>query len=419
MYNVLVKQQKCIMFDEYKKHNMDNLIKYSAIKVNQTNHSFRRYLFEEIEWEDRLIGIKGSRGVGKTTLMLQRLKMEYGNPYKAIYVRLDHFYFTKRRLFDFIEEFYIMGGRIIFLDEVHRYPDWFLDINKIYNLYHELKIVFSCPSALKIQSIDVDLYRSAAIYSLHEMSFREYLKLSRKLDFWEYSLEDILDNHVDISVEITRDISIMPLFKEYLREGCYPFFNEVKVLFYDRILSTISMIVENDLQIIDKINPQTSYKLRQLLALLADSIPAKLNITNLSRTIGMSRDMLLRLLKSLDRANLIKGIKSEGSPVGDFTKPEMAYLNNSNLLYALKSGNDNFEGTVRETFFMNQLIKSHKINSAKNGDFLVDEKFIFEISGANKKYKQMASIKDSFIVADNIEHGIGSKIPLWMFGYLY
>lgn len=398
---------------------MENLLKYSIIKLNQTKLSFRRYLFDEIEWEDRLIGIKGSRGVGKTTLMLQKLKMDYGNSNKAIYITLDHFYFTKNRLFDFIEEFYLMGGRVIFIDEVHRYPGWSVEIKNIYDLYDDIKIVFSGSSALQIHKADGDLSRRAAVYNLHEMSFREYLKLSKKLDFNKYSLDDVLSNHLDISSDITDDISIIPLFEEYLKEGCYPFFNEIKGQFYDRILTTINLIVESDLQIIDKINPQTSYKLRQLVALLADSVPFKVNISELSRTIGMSRDVLLRLLTSLDRASLIKGIKSEGSPVGYLTKPEKVYLNNTNLLYALNSGKENFEGTVRETFFMNQLIKNHKVKSAKRGDFLVDEKYIFEIGGAKKNYKQIANIRNSFIAADNIEHGVGNKIPLWIFGFLY
>ena len=398
---------------------MEELIKYSSFKVNRTLLNFRRYLIDEIEWDDRLIGIKGARGVGKTTLMLQRLKETYGNSVKALYVTLDNFYFTKNRLFDFAEQFYLNGGRALFLDEVHRYPFWSVEIKNLYDLYDDLKIVFSGSSALQLHRADGDLSRRAAIYNLNELSFREYLKLSGKADLKCYSLKEVLASHQDIASEITKEITVIPLFKEYLKEGVYPFFKESRGKYYERLISTINVVIENDLLIIENINYQTAYKLRQLVAVLADSVPFKVNISELSRTVGLSRDVLLRLLSALDRANLIKNIKRGGSPVGYLTKPDKIYLNNTSLLYALNTNKSNFEGTVRETFFMNQMLKSFEVKTSKKGDFFIDGKYTFEIGGSKKGFAQIADVADSYIAADNMELGYGNKIPLWLFGFLY
>ena len=398
---------------------MDSLFKYSQASIGKASPNFNRYLLDTIEWDDRLIGIKGSRGVGKTTLMLQRAKQMYGTSLKAIYVSLDNFYFTKNRLFDFAEEFYLMGGRMLFLDEVHRYPSWSVEIKNLYDLYDDLKIVFSGSSALQLHKADGDLSRRAAMYNLHELSFREYLQLSKNGSFKRYSLAQILENHQEIATEITKQITVIPLFNQYLREGLYPFFVEAKGQFYDRLLNTINVIIESDLLILENINYHTSYKLRQLVAVLADSVPFKVNISELSRTVGLSRDVLLRLLSALDRANLIKELQNEGAATGYFTKPDKIYLNNTALLFALHSGKDNFEGTVRETFIMNQMIQSHKLKVPKAGDFLVDERYTIEVGGANKSFKQIAGVDHSFIAADNIEVGYGSKIPLWLFGFMY
>ncbi len=398
---------------------MDHIIKYSGRKLKNTSLNFKRYLLDEIEWDDRLIGIRGFRGVGKSTLMLQRLKSAYGSSSEALYVTLDNFYFTKNRLFDFAEQFYLNGGRALFLDEVHRYPSWSIEIKNLYDLYDDLKIVFSGSSALQLHKEEGDLSRRAAMYNLHELSFREYIELSGKAKFEKHSLNNILENHQEIAMGIIKKITVMPLFKEYLREGIYPFFKETKGQFYDRLMNTVNVVIESDLQIIENINYKTAYKLRQLVAVLADSVPFKVNISELSRKVGLSRDVLLVLLGALDRANLIKGIRQEGSAMGYLTKPDKIYLNNTSLLYALNSGEENIDGTVRETFFMNQMFQSHQVKSSKSGDFFIDKKYTFEVGGKSKGFKQIAGIGDSFVVADNLEFGYGNKIPLWLFGFMY
>ena len=381
--------------------------------------NFKRYLLDEIEWDDKLIGIRGFRGVGKTTLMLQRLKMEYGNSSRALYVTLDNFYFTKNRLYDFAEEFYLNGGRALFLDEVHRYPSWSIEIKNLYDLYDDLKIVFSGSSALQLHREDGDLSRRAAMYNLHELSFREYLELSGKAKFDSVSLNSILENHQEMALEIIKKVTIIPLFKEYLREGVYPFFKDAKGQYDDRLMNTVNVVIESDLQIIESINYKTAYKLRQLVAVLADSVPFKVNISELSRRVGLSRDVLLVLLGAMDRANLIKAIRQEGSAMGYLTKPDKIYLNNTSLLFALNSGEENIDGTVRETFFMNQMFQAHKVKSSKSGDFFVDKKYTFEVGGKGKGFKQIAGLGNSFVVADNLEFGYGNKIPLWLFGFMY
>ncbi len=398
---------------------MEELIKHSAIRVSKTTLDFTRYLLDEIEWEDKLIGITGFRGVGKTTLMLQRLKKEYGNSSNALYVTLDDFYFTKNRLADFAESFYLNGGRVLFIDEVHRYPTWSIELKNLYDLYDDLKIVFSGSSALQVHRADGDLSRRAAMYNLHEMSFREFLHLSGNGMFEKLSLEDILENHINIAGEIVERIKPIPLFKDYLTRGVYPFFKETKGQFGERLTNAVNVVVDIDLTSIENINYHTTYKLKQLVAVLADSVPFKINITELSRKVNLSRDALLRLLSALDRANLIKGIRKEGSASGYLTKPDKIYLNNTALLKAMHSTNINVEGTVRETFFMNQLLQAHKVKVSKKGDFMIDGKYIFEVGGSNKGFTQVADISDSFVAADNLEIGYGNKIPLWLFGFLY
>ena len=398
---------------------MQTLFKYSNIKISNVETDFIRYLFQEIKWNDRLIGITGARGTGKTTLILQYIKKTFGNSYSALYISMDDYYFTKNRLFELAEEFYINGGRNLFIDEVHKYPTWAIEIKNLYDTYSDLKIVFSGSSALELHKADADLSRRAAMYQLHELSFREFLNLTTGLDYEKYSLSEILKNHHQITPQIIGGNSILPQYKTYLEKGAYPFFIETEGQFYERLKNTINVIIETDLPSIENINYQTTQKLRKLISLIADSVPFKINISELSRKTNISRDVLLRLLHLLERANLTKGIKQKGAPTGHLTKPDKIYLNNTVLLYALNSNIEASIGTVRETFFMNQLILKHQINSVPKGDFLIDHKYTFEIGGKNKSKKQIIGIDNAYVVADGIEHGYKETIPLWLFGFLY
>lgn len=398
---------------------MQKLYRYSKTRIENTNTDFVRYLYNEIEWEDRLIGITGARGTGKTTLMLQYLKNNYNNSDKALYVSLDNYYFLRNTLLDLAEDFYINGGRYLFIDEVHKYSNWSIEIKNIYDTFTDLKIIFSGSSALQLHKTGADLSRRAGIYHLHELSFREYINLSQKTDFNAVSLPVLLKNHNIITNKVNNKIKIIPLFKKYTEQGVYPFFMEIKGQFYDRLLNTLNTILENDLMAIEKINYQTTQKLKKIISLIADSVPFKVNISELSRKTELSRDFLLRLLNALDRADVISNIRQKGVPTGHLTKPDKIYLNNTALLYALSTKQIISKGILRETFFMNQLILKHQINTAKQGDFLIDGKYIFEIGGKNKTQKQITGIKNSYIAADDIEYGYKNKIPLWLFGFLY
>lgn len=398
---------------------MQSLFRYSNIKLANVETDFIRYLYHEIKWKDRLIGITGARGTGKTTLMLQYIKNTFGISDTALYVSMDDYYFTQNRLFELAEEFYVDGGRNLFIDEVHKYPLWATEIKNLYDTYADLKIVFSGSSALEIHKATADLSRRAAVYKLHELSFREYLNLSTKGSFQKYSLEDVLKNHLKITTVITKGISILTHYKAYTQKGAYPFFMDSEGQFYERLKSTINVIIENDLPSIENINYQTTQKLRKLISLIADSVPFKINISELSRKTSISRDVLLRLLYILERANLINGIRQKGAPTGHLTKPDKIYLNNTVLLNALNSNIKTSIGTVRETFFMNQLMLNHQVNSIVKGDFLIDHTYTFEIGGKNKTKKQIIGIENAFIAADNIEHGYKQTIPLWLFGFLY
>ena len=398
---------------------MQNLFKYSQIRVNNISNKFVRYIYDQIAWDDRLIGITGARGTGKTTLMLQIIKEKFNNSNKAIYVSMDDFYFTQNRLFDFAEEFYLNGGRYLFIDEVHKYSTWSTEIKNLYDIFTDLNIVFSGSSALQLHKSEGDLSRRVAMYHLHELSFREYINLSQKTDYPKFTLVDIIKNHNQIVPELIKNKSIIPEFNEYLEKGVYPFFIEAKAQFYDRLINTVNVIIVNDLQATDKINYQTTVKLKKIISLIADSVPFKINISELSRKSGFSRDVLLRLLEALDRANLINTLRQSSGPTGHLTKPEKIYLNNSALLKALNTNNNFSVGTLRETFFFNQLSQNHIVSYPQKGDFLVNEKYLFEIGGKDKNNKQIAGIDNAYIAADGIEYGFENKIPLWLFGFLY
>lgn len=398
---------------------MEKLISNSQNKIKETSQKFHRYLFHEIDWDDRLVGITGARGVGKTTMLLQYIKQRYSMSPNALYITLDDLYFTKNSLFETVETLYLNGLKHIFIDEVHKYQDWSIEIKNLYDTFSGLKIVFSGSSALSIHKAKADLSRRAAMYHLHELSFREYLVLSDVAEFQPMKLDDIVKEHIEASITISESIKPIYHFNNYLNQGVYPFFKEVKSKYHDRLLNVIQVILENDLVALENLNYTTVFKLKKILAFIAESVPFKPNISELSIKVGVSRDFLVKLLYLLNDASIIIMARQAGSPSGIMNKPEKIYLENTNLLQALNIHKEAERGTIRETFFINQLIQNHKIEIPKAGDFLVDESYQFEIGGKNKTMKQLGGIKDSFLALDNIEFGFKKSIPLWLFGFLY
>jgi len=376
-------------------------------------------LFNQINWKVRLIAIKGSRGVGKTTLLLQYIKENHKLDGTVLYVSLDDIYFQANSLIDLAEEFYINGGKYLYLDEVHKYENWSLEIKNIYDNYNDLNVVFTSSSILEIYKGDADLSRRLVSYELKGLSFREYLILEQKKDIAIYSLEDITANHIEIATTISSDLKILPLFKEYIKIGYYPFYREGLTSYYQKLNNIINLILETDIPSVYKTEYQTINKLKKLLYVISTSVPFQPNITKLSERIDTtSRSSTLQYLDYLEKASLISNLKTSAKGNNYLVKPDKIYLENTNLMHAIGQSIKE-EGNLRETFFFNKLSSTNKVNTSKESDFLVDDKFTFEVGGKNKKDTQIKGIENAYVVSDGIEVGFNKRIPLWLFGLLY
>lgn len=398
---------------------MDKLFHYSASRIDKISTEFKRYLWTHINWNNRLNIITGARGVGKTTLLLQYIKENlFHTPDEVIFINLDDLYFSKNSLVDFTDEFVKRGGKHLFIDEVHKYPNWSQELKNIYDYFPELKIVITGSSALDIYSGHADLSRRAITYKMNGLSFREFIELRYKHHFPIIQLNEILNKpSKNISI-ILKTIKPIKLFEEYLRFGYYPFFNEGESEYDIRLKQIVNLILDVDLPSIEKIDYTAVQKLKMLVSILAEIAPYKPNISRLSEQIGVSRETLLKYLYLLERANLLMLLRSNKHGISRLNKPEKVYLNNPNLAHILASDTPDI-GTVRETFFYNQMRVDHNIEYSVNSDFVVDNKFTFEVGGKNKTRKQIIGLDDAYIAADNIEYSHQNKIPLWLFGFLY
>ena len=392
--------------------------------LNKTSLSLKRYLFDKIDLNLKCTAILGQRGVGKTTLMLQLIKSKYNNN-KALYISIDSPFFQSISLYEFAKEFEQMGGEVLFIDEVHKYPNWASHIKEIYDKL-DLKVIFSGSSILKISKQNADLSRRAVVYNLENLSFREYLLFNKVANFDPLSLEEILEHHQKYANEISQQIKPLKYFKEYLKIGVYPFFLEDKSIYHKKIVQILNIILESDLPYINQIEVAQISKLKKLLYLLAISVPFVPNITDLSQSTNISRPKIYEYLQYLEDAKIINSLRSKDKGYSIMSKPQKLFMQNSNISYAITQ-NPNI-GALRETFFVNQ-IKNYYSNSnsfldehiyiAKQGDFLVANKYTFEIGGKNKGFEQIKDLPNSFVAADDIEIGFGNKIPLWLFGFLY
>lgn len=395
---------------------IDLMLEYQ-LKLEQVSTEFKRYLFHFIDLNNRLIAIKGARGVGKTTLLLQIAK-ELLPHNKTLYISLDHIYFYESKLYELAKKFEQYGGKYLLLDEVHKYPNWSREIKLIYDNFPKLSIIFTSSSLLEIYKSESDLSRRAISYHLKELSFREFIEFETGYKFPAYSLKDILKNHNAIAKKILDKIKPLPFFDKYLRIGVYPYYKENEALFHQKLLNTISLIIETDINAVENINYETIIKLKKLIKLVSASVPFIPNISRLSELVGLSRNTLVSALKTLEKAGLINELYKSDTGVGILTKPEKLYLNNSNLLYALAKDNANI-GNVRETFVVHQIKDIHNIHIPPKGDLLIDKKFIIEIGGKSKSKKQVTGIENAYIAKDQIEVGFDNIIPVWLFGFLY
>ena len=397
---------------------MDVLFEKFQKKLPFVSLGFKRSLLDQINWNARLIGIKGARGVGKTTLMLQYIKENLPLDQSTLYVSLDNIWFAENKLSDLVDLFVKRGGRYLFLDEVHKYPNWSQEIKNIYDDYPELKVVFTGSSLLEILNARADLSRRSVIYTLQGLSFREYLGLIGQGDFKSLSFQEVLTNHISLAQEISNRIKPLVYFDQYLRFGYFPFFQEEQDLYYHRLGEVINMTLEVELPMLRKVEISYVQKLKQLLQIISESAPFTPNVSKLAERIGVNRNTFATYLNFLQEANLTKNLYKDASGITVLQKPDKIYLENTNFQFALAPQTAD-RGSVRETFVANQLSYLHQIEYADQGDFKVDGKVVFEVGGKNKKQRQIEDLSDSYILADDIEIGFGNRIPIWMIGFLY
>lgn len=398
---------------------MEKLIELFRKKMTGPLPTFERELERKINWNARLISVRGSRGTGKTTLFLQHIKKTFSNNLnKVLYVNLDNIYFSNNTLVELAEKFASRGGTHLFIDEVHKYENWSKEIKNLYDDFPELHIAFTGSSLLEILNGRADLSRRTLVYELTGLSFREYLSLIKAHDFPIFTLEEILKNNEQISAEIASKIKPFEFFDDYLSFGYYPYFLEGKDDYSNRLNETLNMILEVELPMLRGLEIAYIPRIKKLLAVIGESAPFIPNITQLAAKIGISRQTLLIYLKYLEDAKLINQLYKKSRGLSVLEKPEKILMENTNLIELFNGENAN-TGSRRETFVLNQLLHSHKVDFSEESDFFVDSKYTFEVGGKNKKRKQIQEIPDSYIIADDIEFGTDRRIPIWLLGFMY
>ena len=399
---------------------METLFEKFHKKLAATSTDFTRSVMHEIAWhEARLIGIKGARGVGKTTLLFQYIKLHLTHKIdEVLYISLDNLYFNNNNLLALIDRFVKRGGNYLFIDEVHRYPNWSQELKNAYDDYPELRIVFTGSSMLEILNARADLSRRAVVYTMGGLSFREYLSIKNIHTFQPYTLNEILNNHQEYAIQISKEIRPLQWFQGYLEGGYYPYFIESESLYRTKVEEVVRMMLEIELPALRGLENQYIFKIKQLLMVLAESVPFTPNVSKLAELIGINRNTLIAYLKNLQDVGLTMHLFSQSAGITRLQKPEKIYLENTNLMYALNPNQVN-TGNIRETFWMNQLSQLHNVTLPQQGDFLIDNQYTFEIGGKNKSSKQVKEINDAYIVKDDIEIGSNGVIPLWLFGFLY
>ncbi len=389
---------------------MEKLLVYYHKLIRETDTSFFRYIYEEINWKSRMIGITGPRGVGKTTMVLQHIKKDL-NPAEALYVTAEDFYFADHRLLDLADRFVKQGGKYLFIDEIHKYGDWAQELKLIYDYHSSLNVVFTGSSVLDLKKGVSDLSRRAVMYHMQGLSFREYLRLFHNVASQSYTLDQILGHEVDLP-EIPHPL---PYFADYLKRGYYPFALEED--FELRLQQIINQTLETDIPMFAGMNVSTGRKLKNLLAIIAKSVPFKPNMNTIATTLSASRNNIANYLLYIEEAGMIAQLRNATGGIRGLGKVDKVYLDNTNLVKSL--GGDNSDiGNIRETFFFNQLRVKNDVISSQVADFQIDG-MTFEVGGRNKGLKQIREVVDGYVVKDDLEHGFRNTIPLWQLGMTY
>lgn len=389
---------------------MDRLQEYFNNSLRKTNTDFHRYMYDRIKWNNRMIGLTGPRGVGKTTLILQYIKENMPRE-NSLYVTAEDFYFADHKLTDLADEFVKMRGKHLFIDEIHKYKDWSKELKLIYDYHSELKVVFTGSSVLDIKKGASDLSRRAVMYQMQGLSFREYLKLFHSIDMARYDLADIISQ----KVTLPNDFRPLAYFKEYLERGYYPFALESD--FDIKLQQVLNQTLETDIPLFADMNVSTGRKLKQLLAIIAKSVPFKPNISSIATALGSSRNSIADYCLYIEEAGLIAQLRDATGGVRGLGKVDKIYLDNTNLIYSLGGAMSDI-GNIRETLFLNQMRVEHDVISSSVSDFQIDH-MTFEVGGKNKKQKQLQGIENGYVVKDDIEMGYANVIPLWQFGLEY
>ncbi len=389
---------------------MDRLIAQFRALIEKTDTRLVRYLHSKINWENRIIAIMGARGVGKTTLLLQHIKLN-GTIQKSLYVSADDFYFSSNTLFDLATQFQLNGGEFLFIDEIHKYSNWSKEIKMMYDNLPQLKIIITGSSILDLYKGTDDLSRRVIRYSLEGLSFREYLNLVHNFEIQPYTFDQIIKNEV-----VLKEVEF-PLmhFKNYLKNGYYPFFNEPD--YEIRLNNILNMTIETDIPMYAKMNIGTALKMKQLLSIIAKSVPFKPNFTKIAELVDVHRNQIVEFLHYFEKAGIIMQLRDKTEGIRSMGKVEKIFLDNPNLMYAIGSNATDI-GNVRETFFYNQMKLEHSVFTHRNADFQIDD-IIFEVGGKNKTKKQIAGLSEAYLVKDDIVFGYQNTIPLWHFGMSY
>jgi len=394
-------------------HNIEQKI------LGELQSDFKRYLFDTIDFDSQIIGIVGSRGVGKTTLMLQylhELKADYPT-YKSLYFSYDFPTNTDINLFELAQEFSKVGGKYLLVDEIHRYKNFALDLKAIYDFYPKLKVIFSGSSAISIYNAQADLSRRVVLYHMRGLSYREFLELEYSLKLGSFSLDEIVHNSVEIVNRLQKEFVPLEHFDTYLTFGYYPFYFRDKNQYLKLLSAIINQIIEVDFVSMQLVKPSFVNKLKKLLVIISESEPFELNISKVASNLEVSRNTVYTYLNYLERGDLINVVYDDKKGITKLSKPEKLYLNNTNLFYVLSSQNK--IGTIRETFFVSMLKQNHSITTTKRGDFIVDNRYTIEVGGPNKSFEQIKGIPNSYLAIDTDSTHHPQKIPLWLFGFLY
>lgn len=386
-------------------------------KIARIDLRFKRYLYDQINWSARIISIKGSRGVGKTTMLLQHILENYEDIDKTLYASLDDLWFSTHSLIDLVDWADQHGMQRLYLDEVHRYERWKETLKNIYDSYPDMSIVYTSSSLLIMDNATVDLSRRQTAYTLYGMSFREFLAFENILHYPAIALEDLLQNHVSHAMQIVRNVKVASYFEAYLEYGYYPFYREVGEDFASRLREVVSVVIDSDLPAVENMTFETLQKVKKLVMIISERVPFEPKMSEMWAQLATNNELGLRMLYALDKAQILALLTSKAKNYKFLYKPGKIFLGNTNLMHVLCPLVN--KGNERETLFCCQLQVNNDVKHPLKGDFLVNDKYLFEVGGRKKSFEQIADVPNSFLAVDDTEVGYGNRIPLWLFGFTY